>query len=393
VDASAWQRTHVTDRSTPLPRIIFIINSIGSGGAERALGRILSAAGNRHEHYEMHLVLLDREPEMRKLPALAGRHCLDARGRLWRSTIRLRALLTRLQPKLVVSLLIRANMATAAVAPGLGARTILCERMHLSSHLAGRYRGIALAGLRALVRYLYPRANHVLAVSEGVRHDLIDTAGLAPDRVTTINNPYDLERIAAEGSQAPEIALPPAFMVAVGRLVTAKGFALLIDAYADADPALPLLILGEGPDRIRFEAQVAAAGLGERIRFPGFLANPFAVMARATFLVSASHNEGFPNALAEAMALGVPVIATDCPSGPADLLGAGAGAAGYVTEAPYGLIVGDGDRPGLATAIRKMMDDADLRTRLGAAGLLRIEDFRIERIAADYWAVFDAFMN
>ncbi|MDD1453132.1 hypothetical protein NHF48_022960 [Sphingomonas sp. H160509] len=64
-----------------------------------------------------------------------------------------------------------------------------------------------------------------------------------------------------------------------------------------------------------------------------------------------------------------------------------------MTEAPYGLIVGDGDRAGLATAIRKMMDDADLRTRLGAAGLLRIEDFRIERIAADYWAVFDAFMN
>lgn len=63
-----------------------------------------------------------------------------------------------------------------------------------------------------------------------------------------------------------------------------------------------------------------------------------------------------------------------------------------MTEAPYGLIVGDGDRAGLATAIWQM-DDADLRTRLGAAGRLRIEDFRIERIAADYWAVFDAFMN
>ncbi|PAX06329.1 glycosyltransferase [Sphingomonas lenta] len=369
-----------------------MINSIGSGGAERALGRILDAAGDRRGRYELHLALLDREPEMRALPMLDGRHRLDARGGLLRSVVQLRQLLRRLRPVLVVSLLVRANMATALAAPAAGARAVLCERMHLSSHLAGRYRGAKLRALRLLARRLYRRADLMLAVSEGVRRDLVERFGMPAGRVLTIENPYDVDRIVAGGARAPSIALPPAFIVAVGRLVAAKGFALLIDAYARADPPLPLVVLGEGPDRARFEAQAAAAGLGERIRFAGFVADPFAVMARAEFLVSASHNEGFPNAIAEAMALGVPVVATDCPSGPAELLGSEAGAPGEVAEAPFGLVVRDGDRDGLADAIGRMADPG-LRARLAAAGRRRIEDFRAERIAERYWAAFDRFAS
>lgn len=368
------------------------MNSIGSGGAERALGRILQGAGDRHERYQLHLALLDREPEMRDLPALEDRYCLDAGGSLILSAIRLRRLVRDLRPTLVVSLLVRANLATALAVPGSGANVVLCERMHLSSHLRARHGPMTVAVLRALARRAYPRADRVLAVSEGVRRDLLRWLALRAESVLTINNPYDIEHIVVESRTKPAVALPPAFIVAVGRLVAAKGFTLLIEAYRRADPPLPLLILGEGPDRARFERQIAASGLDNRVKLLGFLRSPFAVMARASFLVSASHNEGFPNAIAEAMALRLPVAATDCPSGPAELLGAEAAGAGEVVEAPYGLIVRNGDCDALAEAIRRMADPA-LRGRLARAARVRIDDFRSERIAADYWAVFDALAS
>ncbi|HEU0066389.1 MAG TPA: glycosyltransferase [Sphingomonas sp.] len=371
--------------------IVFVINSIGSGGAERALDTILRAAGDRQSRYEMHLVLLDREPEMRVLPALDGRHCLDTGGSLWRSVVALDRLLARLKPDLVVSLLVRANLATAIAGRRHAGATVLCERMHLGSHLAGRYRGVAHAVLRLLPRLLYPRADRVLAVSEGVRDDLIEGFGLDHALVAAIPNGYDLDAIAAAGARPASIDLPDRYAVAVGRLVAAKGFALLVEAWRMAQPAPMLLILGEGPERAALAARIAAAGLSEHIRLLGFLGDPFPIVARAQFLVSASHNEGFPNGIAEAMALSRPIVATDCPSGPAELLGAASGAAGEVVVAPHGLIVPDGDAVALAAAVR-MMADAATRERLADAARARMDDFTVAAIAGRYWAMFDALL-
>ncbi|MEH3106970.1 MAG: glycosyltransferase [Sphingomonas fennica] len=365
-------------------RIVFVINSILTGGAEGALATILRAAGDR----DVHLVTLDAGPDRRRMPAVP-RHCLGAGGSLAASIRLLDGLLATLKPDLVVSFLVRANIATAIAGPRHARANVLCERMHLGSHLAGRYRGLKLRLLRALPRLLYPRADRVLAVSEGVRDDLVAGFGLPPRLVATIPNGYDLAAIAAAGLRPPAVALPPAFIVAVGRLVAAKGFALLIDAYRAADPALPLLILGEGPLHADLQARIDAAGLTHHIRLLGHLDDPFPVVARAAFLVSASHNEGFPNAIAEAMALARPIVATDCPSGPAELLGAPAAAAGEVVEAPHGLIVPDGDTAALAAALRRMEAPA-IRQRLGAAARARLDDFGAEAVAGRYWRLFDA---
>lgn len=374
------------------PRILFVINSIGSGGAERALDRILRSSGDRLARYDVELALLDREPEIRTLPPLAARHCLDARGSLAKSVVRLVALLRRRRPDLVVSLLVRSNLSAAIAGPMLGIPTVLCERMHLSSHLRGRHRGLRLRTLLLLPRLLYRRAAAVLAVSRGVGDDLIARFGTPLARLLVIPNPYDIDAIVADGIAEPEIPLPPAFIVGVGRLVAAKGFDDLIRAYALARLGMPLLILGEGPERERLEQQIAAADLAGRVVLAGYLANPFAVVSRAAFLVSASHNEGFPNAIAEAMVLGRPVLATDCPSGPAELLGASAGPVGGVVEAPYGLVVADGDVQALAAGIARLGDGTE-RMRLGAAARQRMEAYRSEDVAARYWAVFDRYLE
>lgn len=368
------------------PRLVFVINSVGSGGAERALETILRAGGERLDRYDLQLVLLDRAPEMRAFPEFAARHCLDAGGRLPISVMRLRRLLGQLQPDLVIGFLVRANVAVAF--SGGRWHRILCERMHLTSHLAGRYSGWRLRVIRGLLRLAYRRATWIFGVSKGVTDDLIAGFGAAPARCRTINNPYDIKAILAGGNARPSIAVPDAFFVAVGRLVAAKGFADLVAAYDRADPDLPLLILGEGPERPALVAQIAVAGLEERILMPGFIADPWAVVSRARGLISASYNEGFPNAIAEAMVLGTPVLATDCPAGPAELLGRAAGTAGSVVVAPAGLVVPMGDVTALATGIT-MLADRSLCDRLSREAARRMTAFRVELIGETYWQAFD----
>lgn len=373
------------------PKLLFVINSIGSGGAERVLDNILYAAQGRLDRYEVHLCLLDDAPERRAMQPVFGKHVLAANGKLGASITQLHALARRIQPDLIVSFLIRANVATAIAGRLSGTPTILCERMNTSSHLSLRYGGIKRVLLGLLPRLVYARASLILAVSEGVRQDLIHAFGIRPARVRTIYNPYDIDRLATAGAAPPAIALPDRFIVAVGRLVAAKGFDLLIDAFARQEAHPSLIILGEGPEHAALAARIAALGMADRITLAGFTPELFAIVARAQALVSASHNEGFPNAIAEAMALGLPVLATDCPSGPAELLGGQAREEGRATQAPYGLIVKDGDVAGLVDGLR-LLEDPALRATYAAASRRRLEDFRIETIAAHYWTLFDDYL-
>ena len=371
------------------PRILFVINSIGTGGAERALDTILRAAPARLARYESHLVLLDRDIEHRALPALDARHCLEAGGRLLPSIVRLDRLIAHLRPALVVSLLVRSNVAAAIAGRHSGTATVLCERMHLGSHLAGRYRGLRLAALRCLPRLLYSRADIVLSVSEGVRRDLVEGFGVPAAITRTIPNPYDLAAIRYAAAARPTLPVVGPYCVAVGRMVAAKGFDDLIAAYAEVRPEETLVILGDGPERGALVRQVAALGLGDRVLMPGFLTEPFPVVARARYLISASRNEGFPNAIAEAMALGRPILSTDCPSGPAELLAGQAGPPGSVTQGRYGLLVPERDRAALAHGMR-VLADPQLRDDLGARSRVRMEDFTAARIAALHWDLFDS---
>ncbi|MGJ3628299.1 glycosyltransferase [Sphingomonas sp. MMS24-JH45] len=157
--------------------------------------------------------------------------------------------------------------------------------------------------------------------------------------------------------------------------------------HARASPPLPLVILGEGPEQAGLRRRIAAAGLEGRVLLPGFVDDPYAVMGRATALVSVSHNEGFPNAIAASRPR--PAGTGDrLPLGPAQLLGAPATAAGAVVKAPAGLIVPMGDVAAIARGMR-MLDDDALRARLGRAARARDQDFTVDRIAGQDRALFE----
>jgi glycosyltransferase involved in cell wall biosynthesis len=368
-------------------RIAFVINSLGPGGAERVLDNLLQMTPRGL--WAPHLILLDQEKEFRTPPGFVTAHRLDCRYGLIESIRQLRATLINLQPDLIVSFLVRANVASVIAARAIGAPCIISERSQLSTHMAEEYPGLKRIPAIAVPRLTYPRADHVIAVSEGVRSDLIARFGVKPDRVSSIPNPYDLDRIAQDAAAEPEFPLPRRFIVSAGRLVKRKGFDDLLEAYARTKPDIPLCILGEGVERARLEARVEALGLNRRVAFLGYARNPFAIVSRAEMFVSPSHCEGFPNAIAEAMALGVPVVSTDCPSGPAELLDE-LQSVGFhgVHAGEYGLLVPVA-RPDLLAQGILRMSEPTMRAHYSAQSRKRMEDYRIEAIAARYWSTFE----
>jgi glycosyltransferase involved in cell wall biosynthesis len=178
-------------------------------------------------------------------------------------------------------------------------------------------------------RALYPRADHIIAVSRAVADELASSSRLDPATITVVPNPVELKEISDYQAVAPEHPflagneLPP--LVAVGRLSFEKGFDVLIRAHALLlkQRRIRLLILGEGNERPHLEALVRDLGSSEYVDLPGFVESPVAFFARASVVVMPSRVEGFGNALVEAMGCGIPVVATRCQGGPVEILDGG----------------------------------------------------------------------
>lgn len=372
----------------PPRRIAFVINSLGPGGAERVLTSIIERAPPAS--WDCHLILLDREADHRTPPEFTTIHRLDCKYGLAASIRQLRRKLIELTPDLVVSFLVRANVASVLASRAVKAPCIISERSQLSTHLQNEHSGVKLLAATAAPRLTYPLADHIISVSEGVRTDLVRKFGIQPGRVATIYNPYDLERIECEARAEPEFPLPPHFIASAGRLVKRKGFSDLLQAYARSGITIPLCILGEGPERAKLSAQIAQMGLEGRVHLLGYALNPFAIVQRSEMFVSPSHCEGFPNSIAEAMALGIPVVSTDCPSGPAELLDEVETAGVHdVHPGRYGLLVPVGRPDLLAEGMRKMIQP-ETRRRYSMAARRRLQDFHISKIADQYWTTFAA---
>lgn len=174
-----------------------------------------------------------------------------------------------------------------------------------------------------LIPRLYARADAIIANSNGVADDLV-ALGLDGSRIVAIPNGVECDRIT-EATQR-SVALPtPAnasdpLIITVGRLVAQKDHATLIRAFARLSAPVRLTILGEGPERPRLELLARGLGVNDRIAFPGYVTNPFSLMVRADLFVLSSRYEGMPNVLLEALACGLPIVSTDCPHGPAEIL-------------------------------------------------------------------------
>jgi glycosyltransferase involved in cell wall biosynthesis len=291
--------------------------------------------------------------------------------------------LRRTRPDWVVSAQNFANVIAvlANILAGRPSKVLVTERNAVSRErvlYAGRL-GMGKLKSRILLRvmrWIYPLADRVAANSADGAKDLADTIGMPLSRVKVLYNPTFDPRILEEGQaetshpffrlSAESQRVP--VVIAVGRLAPQKDFATLIRAFAlvRARRACHLLILGEGPDRPALEALAQDLGVAADVSLPGFSVNPHADVRRADLFVLSSLFEGLPNALIEAVALGVPCVSTDCLSGPREILLDGRG----------GPLVPVGDPERLAAAMLESLENPERARALlsnARSGLYRFD--------------------
>ncbi len=365
-------------KTRPAGGVAIVLHDLRGGGAERACLRL--AQGMVHAGEAVDLILVRGEGIYLKDVPPGVRLTVLGAPRVSRAIMPLASHIRATRPRAVLSALTHTNLATIAAVrlSGTGARIVVSERNQISAK-ARTARDWWERGLYRAVPMAYRFADKIVAVSEGVAADLVRFGRLPERKVGVIHNPVfeaGLDTLSGTGCPHPWLAAGnPPVILAAGRLHPQKGFDVLLDAFAQvrAQMNCRLIIVGEGEARGRLEARVDALDLAGDVDMPGFSDNPFALMARAGCFVLSSRWEGFPNALVEAMACGAPVVATDCPSGPREILG------GIAPLVPVG------DARALGEAVLKT-----LRNRPSTAPLReRARSFSIAAATGRYMAVLE----
>jgi glycosyltransferase involved in cell wall biosynthesis len=298
-----------------------LIPHLGGGGAERVTA--LLAQGLSAEKYELHLGLITQaETGMGGVPIWVHAHALGA-PRVRSGAFRLLRLVRRLKPDLILSGIFHLNFLVLLLRPFFppGTRVLVRQNGTVSSALAfGGLPGYT----RLLYRLLYHRADRVICQTQPMAQDLIRELGIHENRLAVLPNPVDLEEIRGSAGMNP--ASPAGrgpHLLAVGRLVREKGFDLLLRALASVRKEFPdasLLIAGSGPEEAALKAECSALKLDEAVRFAGPTDRPCSLFPAATLFVLPSRHEGLPNALLEAAAGGLPIVALPASGGVVELL-------------------------------------------------------------------------
>jgi glycosyltransferase involved in cell wall biosynthesis len=230
-------------------------------------------------------------------------------------------------------------------------RVVVSEHINLSLEAAQRKEtSVRLTPLAA--RLFYPWADGIVAVSHGVAKDLARVTHLPIERIKVIYNPVILPELLTRAKESVEHPWfkpgEPPVVLGVGRLETQKDFPSLIRAFAQVRQVQParLVILGIGPEQAHLDALVRELGLEDDVAMLGFMQNPYAYMAKAAVFVLSSVREGLPTVIIEAMAVGTPVVSTNCESGPAEIL----------ADGKYGLLTPVGDTKAMADGILSVLD-------------------------------------
>lgn len=350
-----------------MPLLSFFLPSLCGGGAERVVLQLASSMSKRGEMVDLVLASATGEylENVPKAVRIIDLNC----SRVVTAVPKLVAYIKRENPAALLSTLNHANVAAIVAAKIASTRCRVIVRQASNPMCDIGNPRIANRVLKALMSIAYPLADDVVAVSEGVARDL-SLLGYAPSRRThVIYNPIDMGSLI---NLAEEHLVDPWFeenaapvVLAAGRLVSVKDFHTLIAAFSHLRRTVNanLVILGEGPLRPCLEKQVINLGLEGCVRLAGFKANPFAYMQRASVFVLSSIFEGFPNVLIQAMAVGTPVVATDCPHGPDEILDGGR----------FGRLVPPGDVLAMAAAMGQTLSAPpmrdDLRMRASVFGI------------------------
>ena len=356
-------------------RVLFLLPSLGGGGAERVMVTLASRLDRAR--FEAHVAVLQRTgPYITELPPDVSLHDLAAR-RLRYAVVALVRLVRKLRPAVVLSNIGEMNLLVLLCRPLLprGVQLLVRETMVVSAWLAQEVKHPRIVG--ALYPRLYPKADRIVCQCDAMLRDLEVNFGMPPAKMVRIYNPVDVERVRtlADGGASPYFG-PGPHLLASGRLVRMKGFDLLLQAMAEvaqARPAADLTILGEGALEGELRTMAHTLGIEAKVRFAGFQTNPYPWMKHADLFVLSSRYEGLPNVMLEALALGTPVVGTDCPGGVREILEA----------CSIGRLAPPEDAPALAGAVLVALDSG-LKTHPPPDLPEFLDRFRVERVVGQY---------
>jgi glycosyltransferase involved in cell wall biosynthesis len=315
--------------------LAIFLPSLTGGGAERAMLNLARSFSQRGILVD--LVLLSREgsyldqvPPNVRIVDFGGRKLMMSFHLLWNYLHQEKPniLMTTLDEPSLAALWIRALSRLIKIDRHVSNMPIIVNVQNNISTESQHSKRWKTRLMPLFAKLFFPWAEAIVPVSEGVGDDLIHL-GIPAEQVKVIHNPIVTPALFSQASEAIEHPwlttghVP--LLVAVGRLTQQKDFATLLQAFAKARAIRPmkLIILGEGELRSELEDLTKQLDLQEHVSLPGFVTNPFAYVARADLFVLSSLFEGLPTVLIEAMAMGTPVVATDCPSGPYEILQGG----------------------------------------------------------------------
>lgn len=341
-------------------RILFFVGSMNAGGAERVAATLVNAwaargdevclvmthLGSQQSFYALH-------PQVKCVPLS---QYLPKRGRWLKPLAKaraIRAIYEDFQPDLVLSFLTNVNINVLFALKGVTTPVVVSERTHPVYSQSATYI------LRLLRRWLYGRASRVVLQTAASARDF-SRVQKHSHAYAVIPNPIDPKLLQRPPAYEEGVRMPPK-VIALGRLAKVKRFDLLIKAFASLPVAYhtwELHLYGDGPQRAALEQLAQEQGVSNRVFFQGRTDKPWQKLSESQLFVLCSAYEGFPNALLEAMALGLPCITVDCPSGPAEI-----SAQGKVAR----LLSADADVNQLADALEQLMGDPKQRRSLGMA--------------------------
>ncbi|MBU2544905.1 glycosyltransferase [Patescibacteria group bacterium] len=353
-------------------KVAFLINSMAGGGSERVVSILLKNLSR--ENKQFFLILLEDKicydiPKDVKIIKLNSKFL---------GFLKLKKIIKENNIDTVISFLERSNY-TNILAKKFGAnhKVYIGERCNTLEYYSDK--SFKSLSSLFLIRKLYKKADLIIVNSYGIKDMLVKGFKLNEKKIKTIYNPIDIEEIS-KLSKNPldnkEIFTHPV-IISVGRLIKEKGHKHLINAFKQVQEVIQetrLVILGEGELDKDLKELVKELKLEDKVHFFGFQRNPFNFLARSKIFVLSSLTEGFPNSLIEAMACNVPVISTNCPSGPSEI----------IQDQESGILIPVNDEKILAKSILKILKNQSLADKLSVNGRRKVEDFSVKNIIDQY---------
>ena len=405
-------------------KIFFLINSLDTGGSERVLSQVARDFSEKKGVEVKVFTIIDVnriDPGLKYTPLVREKtisytewlfSSIDMFGAFSSYASKFRKIVEREKPDMIISFLELSNFINIRVSSSV-ARKPKCV-ISVRSNLSLVYDGFGNMLVREKIKSLYPQADMIIANSSFSAGDLVKNFGCGPGKVRVVHNPVDLERIErlAKGKLPAKYSgfFGPGVkaIISVGRLNHFKGQKYLLEAFANVRKKIAsgrLVIVGDGELREKLKGQARDLGIESDVLFAGDQQNPYNFISKADVFAFTSVQEGFPNAMLEALACGTPVVSTDCIAGPAEILSPGsrAGKLKAAREARFGVLVpsfSESDSGSekerklriLESTIIKVLNSPSVRKKYRKAGPSRAGDFDRKKVSEGFFRTINSIL-